>query len=241
MLDEYEIKARLAPGLLVAMPIGVAALIYFGVDFGLDAGVIAAGIMLGGGVLLSRLMSDLGGGREQKLFESWGGMPSLQVLRHRDPTVGEAAKTRLHATLQTKAKLPMPSATAESEDPIAADRAYRLASDWLRSNTRGKEKFPTLFARNCEYGFVRNSYGATAWAIATSAVTILVIVATDLLTSTRSPETPMPALGLTPNALVSVACALFWSLFWRAYFTTSRVRSAAFSYARALLEQADAI
>jgi hypothetical protein len=240
MFDEYEVKARLAPGLLAGLPIGLAALIYFGVDFGLDAGFIAAGIMLGGGVLLAKFMSELGGSKEPALFESWGGMPSVQLLRHRDPTIPKGTKARIHAGIETRAKLKMPTATQELADLIEADRTYRKAADWLRTNTRGKEKFPTVFARNCEYGFARNAFGATLLAMGVSAVVAAIILVADLVVVPQRTPDAVRVFYLTPNALVVLACIALTTVCWNFYFTAERVRLAAYAYARALLEQADA-
>lgn len=240
MFDEYELKARIAPGLLVAVPIGLAGLIYFGIDFGLEAGFIAVGVMLGGGVLLAKVVSDHGGSTEQLLFESWGGMPSVQLLRHRDQHISEHAKTRIHAELAAKAKLAMTTIAEESMDSASADRVYRQASDWLRANTRDKQRFPTVFARNCEYGFARNAYGVRRLALGVSAATTILVLVTDVVLSQVVPGSDR-VVGLSQSAIGVVACVVVWSLVWITYFTTERVRVAAFSYARALLEQVDAV
>jgi hypothetical protein len=240
MLDEYEIKARVAPALLVTLPAGIAALAYFGVDFGLEAGFIAAGLMLGGGVLTANWIADRGGAKEQALLESWQGMPSVQLLRHRDPTIAENSKQRIHTALSKKAELKMPCASEELADPGAADGIYRNASDWLRTNTRSKDAFPTVFARNCEYGFSRNAFGATSWAMGVGTLVAIVVLAVDLTHLESAANTEDRLLMLTPGALTTLLLVGIWIVIWNLYFTVERVRQAAYAYGRALLEQAEA-
>src|SRR6266545_3503426 len=84
--DQYTVRARLLPALLVALPVGVASLACF------PNGVVGWGpvwalvVWSGGTVLAAQFGRDAGKRKEDRLFESWGGKPTTRLLRHRGTT-----------------------------------------------------------------------------------------------------------------------------------------------------------
>ncbi len=82
MLDQYTVRARLLPALLVALPAGVATLAWFPdgiLGWGPVWGLVA---WSGGTLLLAQLGRDAGKRKEPRLFELWGGKPTTRMLRH---------------------------------------------------------------------------------------------------------------------------------------------------------------
>jgi hypothetical protein len=103
---------------------------------------------------------DAGKKREQSLFASWGGMPSVAIFRHRDPRIDGITKYRYHKTLGGLVEgAKAPSVANEEADPSAADRVYQAWSTYLRVNTRDTKKYSRLFQENVSYGYRRNLWG----------------------------------------------------------------------------------
>jgi len=65
-------------------------------------GTVVAGS--GGAFLLVQLARDAGKERERAFFETWGGLPSVAVLRHRDTRIEPITKVRYHKKLSTLVK-----------------------------------------------------------------------------------------------------------------------------------------
>jgi hypothetical protein len=95
---------------------------------------------------------------EPGLTERMGGLPSITMLRHRDPTLDAPTKERMHTTLASKLAVAAPTAAQEEADPGAADSFYTRAGTWLRENTRDQKKFDILFNENITYGTKNGSF-----------------------------------------------------------------------------------
>ncbi len=82
--DPYERKARVVPGLLVALPLLVPLLCVYGAKHPVLTGVI--GLLGGCGAIYALASVARGRGKklEELLVKKWGGMPTTIALRHRD-------------------------------------------------------------------------------------------------------------------------------------------------------------
>jgi hypothetical protein len=80
--DEYTRKARLAPALFVTLPIFLAAISFFPDQISLT---IVPSLLVCFGVMrfMSQIARDRGKAIEPDLYESWGGTPTTNLLRHR--------------------------------------------------------------------------------------------------------------------------------------------------------------
>jgi len=127
----------------------------------------------------------------------------------------------------------MPSPEEEFKNPEAADEVYDSCLSFIREKTRNKKRFGLVFEENCNYGFRRNLWGMKPIGISLSALSTLAIVILILknLFSKEIPITPFMIGGGPINLLF-----LFGWLFW---FKKEWVKTAAETYAEALLGACD--
>lgn len=234
LFDPYERQARIAPALLVCLPVIVTAGAWFPAGFAgaqLASGSIVAYL---GIAILATFARDAGKRVEPTLFKSWGGMPTTLLLRHRDSAVDATTKQRIHALLG--ARIPgirFPSAEEEAHSPEAADQVYASATAWLRERTRDTKKFPLVLAENIGYGFRRNTFGVRRFALW---VTLGILLLNAIgVAGTAGPNLTQLSAATIAAILITVALLLFWFGLVRA----SWVKEAAFAYAHRLLAACD--
>lgn len=170
--DSYTIKARLAPALIVLLPIGMAIGSWLPPNQEL-LGLLSTGTgTLALLALLSQLARRPGKALQEKLYDMWGGMPSVLMLSFRHTTLPHETLRRYHERLNLRVSgisLPL-SEEDETKNYDRALKEYRAASDWLLNATRDKEEFRLVFAENVNYGYCRNllglkPHGLITWSI----------------------------------------------------------------------------
>lgn len=155
--DHYVINARLKPAFFVVMPLVVTTIAWCPEAQQLGGIILAFLITFGVMAFLSNLVSNLGNQLQERLFESWGGVPTTIILRHSDSTLDTHTKQRYHRWLESKVSgLIMPSPDAETDAAEVADGLYTSATNFLREYTRDKSKYPMVYGDNVAYGFARN-------------------------------------------------------------------------------------
>jgi len=243
IFDKYELQARMLPAVLVLLPAIVLALHWRhdGITLELGTLVVVCGMALA--YLGAKLIRALGRRIEPILFSRWGGMPSVQILRHRDTTFTAPQKLNFHAKLAAKAHCVMPNAAQETLDTRFADEQYLKASNWLRTNTRDPARFPTIAAESTEYGFFRNAYAVRWIGVAVAGGSLLCLLTPRAF---HVQPTSLHAFIQTLAAMSSgerwiVAFDLLWAIIWFVIFRDRIVQSAAWRYARALVEASDSI
>jgi hypothetical protein len=163
---------------------------------------------------------------EPKLVDRMGGLPSITMLRHQDPTIDALTKARMHAVFSAKLSEQAPTPAQEQADPTAADSYYARAGTWLRENTRDKTKFDILFNENITYGYRRNLF-ALKWPALTLNVAIVIGCAVAYWY-----EIPQKySLDLIPVFVIAFLHASYLALF----SSEDAVREASRTYARQLL------
>ncbi len=228
--DTYNLRARIAPSIVVYLPIMFAVASWWPGDAkwpGLLAGV---GISLAVGTLLSQLGRDLGKDKQKRLFLKWGGVPTTQLLSHRSSTLNPLTLVRCHDALRKlRPELRIPrTREEEAADLTAADAVYASCTDALRELSRDKTKYPLVFEENVNFGFRRNLWGMKPSAIviaAASATACLAKVWQEMLKSTAVPPAPA-CFGVVGLILLVI---------WCVRITPSWVRTAAFEYANRLI------
>ena len=111
----------------------------------------------GGAKFLTQVGRDRGKVLEPTLYASWGGKPSVAMLRHSDTRLNAPTKNRYRAFLQVAVPtLALASPEEERTNPEAADDGYENANSWLLAQTMDRERFRLQFAENINYGFRRN-------------------------------------------------------------------------------------
>src|ERR1700744_691157 len=152
MIGIYTLKARLYPIILVFLPIPLLGIVY---SFEFKTYVHAvSSIGIAGALtyLLSQIGRDRGKKKEKELWSSWGGTPTTQLLRIKNPLIDIHTKTRYHNKLQTLCPMPiLPDQNMENTDLGKADECYAAWSNYLRTQTRDTKKFPLVFKENISY------------------------------------------------------------------------------------------
>lgn len=235
-LDPYARQARLYPALIVICPIALLIVVWFPAlwtTLGLVASVASS---FGLSLLLSQAARDRGKQLEQWLFDSWGGKPSVALLRHRDARIDEHTKSRYRAFLSAQlAPLSLPSAAEEQADPVGADRAYQSATAWLLTQTRDTKRFAILFKENTSYGFRRNLWGLKPFGIVVALAATLASSAAIAIKYVAGPGGPAPEIVIVTMGLWLLAFLWIWLI------TPRWVRTPADAYGMQLLAACDTL
>jgi hypothetical protein len=229
LTDQYTIRARIVPSLLIALPVGLVALACF--PNGLSSWNAAWGLGVWGvaSVLLGQLGRHAGRRKEPRLFERWGGAPTTRCLRHngaKNHTILERTHKKLKALMRTK----IPTRAEETADPATADEVYDACIRFLRDKTRDRKKFNLVFEENCNYGFCRNLWGLKPLGLT---ITILALVAIGTLALVDREASTMASMV---RFLIPGVLTLLILLGWLFVVTPRWVQVPAETYADRLLE-----
>lgn len=234
LVDPYSMRARLQPALLTLLPPFAALLAIAPALLEPLRALLLFVAALGGALLLSNVARDAGKRIEPRLWSTWGGKPSVAMLRHRDGRLAAPVKARYHKRLGQLLKRALPTAQEEATDPAAADGAYEAANSWMLANSRDQDKFQALFAENITYGFRRNLLGLSPWMLPSCALAvgaIALVQFTELL----------PAKPDTATAAMAAAGVAIYAIGFLVVVRRSWVRRAAEAYAFRLLETVDRV
>lgn len=229
--DTYERKARLYPVLLTFSPLVALAVAIF-VDY--LSLLESTGIVVLGSAsvfFLAQIGRDYGKEGEKRLWQSWDGMPSMAIFRHRNVRLNPITKARYHQRLSQALRTRAPSPEEESADPIAADTIYATWSDYLRTNTRDG-KFPLVLKENTNYGYRRNVWGLRPAGIASSIVGSTICALRLYFEFEQTNQIAVLA------GIAGTYCFVLL-VFWLFHFTANWVRIAADSYAERLVESVE--
>src|SRR5262249_25076210 len=137
--DRYERKARLLPGLIVALAPAVMAAT---AAHDLVTWYAAVGAGLGIELLLAfglGLVARAAGRRlEEPLWESWGGPPTTRWLRPSDTTCSDQQKSRWRGAIKQLTALTLPATMTPSRTPEDVDRLIRDGTKQLRYAIRDR-------------------------------------------------------------------------------------------------------
>lgn len=233
--DPYDKKARVFPGLLVALPILVPILWIFGPKNPLVTALAALCGSCGVFYWLANIARNRGKAIEEKLTQKWGGMPTTLLLRHRDTFLDCTSTCRYHAQIKDKLGIVLPDVAAELADTAKADDLYRGAVKLLIEKTRGKNH-SLLLKENIAYGFQRNMlgmkwFGVLTCIVGTAAGLVLakVVQLKPVQIEWENLLEPGAAGGMT--LVVSVALLISWL-----NISESSVRRVGIVYAERLFE-----
>lgn len=231
--DGYTTKARIAPAVLVLLPLVVT--VYAWLPPIEEPWMLTwlAPAAIGLLILLSVDTRKAGQRLQMDFFKRWGGAPTTILLRHADKTVSSADKARYHSAISKLYSGPrLPDAVEEKKDPSTVDTAYDTAVNWLREQTRDQNRFPLVADENATYGFYRNLYALREIGGLTSIVGLLASGTLLLFPHTGN------GFGRVFFALaISGVCGIV--IMWAA--REEKVREAAFAYAITLLRATDAL
>lgn len=220
--DPYERKARVYPALLVLLPLVVSISFNYSKLYSSLTGVVALAVAFGGLHLLAHVSRDLGKKLEPKLFELWGGMPSVNILRYSDIIIPKPAKEKLHDKLSYLTGIAAPTVEDEKSTPDEVNEIYRSWSNHLRTNARDTQKYSLLFDELINYGFRRNVLGMRYW-YGVSGITALYLFSLSNVEITQ----------IEVGVLVVLA---IYSLYFTLVIDAEWVRVPAVEYAKRLTE-----
>ncbi|PLS84582.1 MAG: hypothetical protein CYG60_17185 [Actinobacteria bacterium] len=178
-LDQYEIRARIAPTFVMLLPL-ILALLF--VVLGLFGAVPASLGSLGGVAVLALIVSyafsfwpqHLGKEKQDELWVKWGGAPTTRMLRWRDRTLDRETKRRMRARAQQVSGVTLLSEKEEEKAPEEADERIEQAVDRVREVMRREDTDGLWSRHNAEYGFCRNLLGGRVLWVASPVLGALV-------------------------------------------------------------------
>lgn len=241
-LDPYDRRARTLPLLLCMLPALMVLVLVYPVSVQWQQALLGVIVWCGGFYLLSRISRDAGRRIQDRLFASWSGAPTTQLLRHRDRRIDAYTKRALHSKLSTLVGIAMPTEGFEQDNPDAADEAYRAATAWLIKQTRDTKRFPLLFKENINFGFQRNALGIR-WVGVVVAIlsTLWVLGGAGVLTIGSPHYHPGNWGALTLPAGVSLIVSGAMLAIWIFAITPGAAQRTGFAYAERLLECTDTL
>jgi hypothetical protein len=231
--DRYARNARLYPLLLVIAPVVIFVVVVAKLDLSGLKTIWVGLAAVGGTYWLTQLARDPGKNLEAKLWTSWGGTPSITILRHRDSRIDAITKARYHTRLVDLVPDTIaPTPDSEMEDPVTADTCYSAWSTHLRNSTRDQRRFHLLFDELVSYGYRRNLLGLRPYGLLSSILACLGCSAFIGFTLYLHHELrDVLWLALCVNILLLI--------FWFYRVTPSWVRLTAENYAARLVEAVD--
>lgn len=237
MFDNYTLKARLYPVIILIFPIIVLGVFYSFqfqtvIHFFSSLGLVGALTFL-----LSQLGRDQGKLKENKLWKSWGAAPTTQILRLKDKHIDIITKSRYHQKLQSLCPIPlMPNLNMEETTPNEADEIYKAWTKFLISKTRDTKIFHLLFKDNISYGFRRNLWGLKTYAIVFN---LFLLISNYLFWAISTKN--YKALSFPVNFMYVSFILIIILLFWIFIVTKSWVKIPALSYAERLCEATEVL
>jgi hypothetical protein len=234
--DPYERKARLTPGLLVALPVLVPLVCVYGPRHPALTAVV--GLLGGCGALYALASIARGRGKklEEALVKAWGGIPTTIALRHRNTSaLDSVSKRRYHDAIASKLGIAMPTVEEEAADPAKADDVYVGATKRLRELTRSNKGL--LLKENIAYGFHRNMLAMRPVGVATCILGMvygLILAKILQLSPTTLATGNLADPGLPAALTLLISSALLAA--WLFYFNADVVRRLGFAYAERLFE-----
>lgn len=225
VLDAYERRARLTPGLFAAAPV-IVTLVSLGLQENLLVAAALGVVSVGAGAfLLSAAVANLGRSTQDNLWRSWGGPPTVQLLRLRTEPTNVAQRDIWRASIQMLTRVSFLSHDEERGDPPRADDLITAAIDQVRYLGQDN-RYPLVGRENAQYGLERNTYGARWIGRVLSLVGVLALGLIVVSDPPHSSTTEIVGLGL--NAVLALT--------WFIIPSEKRMRDAAFRYGNQLLQ-----
>ena len=223
--DQYTLRARIQPALTAVLPLAFLLLTLVPGQPTLATAFFTLLATIGGTAVAAQLGRGRGRKKEQSLWNSWGGPPTIRLLRHRHTPGDPPLPSRLRQQVEEWVSYPLPTEEEEEADPLDADTRYKEAVTSLREATRDSAKFPLVLAELTNYGFRRNLWGLKPIGISIALTLALLSWVLLILTIWGRPW-PDPWWDVLVNpdsvavirlavAIVDTVLAAFWLLWVR--------------------------
>jgi hypothetical protein len=230
LFDHYSFRARLQPALLTLLPAAVGLFAWTGPGVKWESALWTLFGTAGGTYFLAIIARNSGKKIEPGLWQSWGGAPTTQMLRHAGPA-NPVMRERWHKTLSKLLGRTFPTTQEEASNPASADDFYNAAVKLQISKTRDTKKFHLLFKENMQYGFCRNLYAMKPTGIILAIFGFMASIATAFwFIHSGTPK-------IAP--WVCSAINLFFLFWWIFVIKSEWVKVPAFAYAERLFESTE--
>lgn len=207
-LDPYEIRARIAPSVVVSFPL-IATLLFTmlaisdSVTQFLSSGVVLLLIIYA----LSFLLRHLGKSIESELWGRWGGAPSTRVLRWNDTTFDADSKQQLRSGIEELCGIKLKHSEEEGDNSKGEDDQIAQAFRQVKAVVRRDNPDGVWLKHNAEYGFQRNLLGSRAvWLV------LSVLGALTCAGAWYYSEEAVLIVGSVLNVLSLIMCLAWWRL-----------------------------
>ncbi|MGL4408640.1 MAG: hypothetical protein ACRCTU_09645 [Zoogloea sp.] len=237
LLDPYSTRARLAPGLLLLLPVILFLVCTLGPKSPLLTALSSVLVACGGPYALSSFVRTYGQRAQDRLYLAWGGKPTTLILRHSDTRLPPGTKKLYHEHVATKFNLSVPSTEDEARDMAAADNVYLDATNRVIQATRDSKRYPLVFKELVAYGFNRNCYGIRWIGAAVSlAVLFFTLVHIGALPWHNWPAFYGKLASINMDSSLSLLASASMLLVWLFHFTSGTVKQSGIAYAERLFE-----
>jgi len=171
--DEYEIKARLIPGIILCLPLfflGIAVPKEWFSKVSLLVGETV--IFIAFCKILMGLAQTAGNKYQDKIKKEWNGLPSTRFLRKEDPKYSLEFKEKVVGKVKELLEINL-----DIENDLSINTAFSAIKTYLHKYDKDKkwQKF------NIEYGFHRNLSGLRLWLISSHMFALILYVSLDYL------------------------------------------------------------
>lgn len=174
--DEYTLKARYAPAVLVSLPVIILAPMLITDILGIfKAGIISVGGAAPLWLLLCQTVRMFGLRTQEQLVKEWGGLPTTLIMQWRDKNKSRQFKKRTHELILEKTGIHLSTESEEAANPEEADKRIVDAFGYLKDYVWGKKDLST-HSHNIHYGFARNLYGARLLWLALSLIMLIAVI-----------------------------------------------------------------
>lgn len=237
MFNIYTLKARVYPVVIALFPFVVLGASY-SLEFQSYIQVFSSlGIVGALTYFISQIGRDAGKKKENALWNSWGGAPSIQLFRLRDRNIDTHTKARYHRKLLgVVSDTGIPDSAMENTEPEKADEIYWAWTNFLIAQTRDTKKYSLLFYENTSYGFRRNILGLKPFGVF---LTVSLLTCNYLFWAIKNKS--WNPIGLPLSFQISSAILFFILLIWLFIINSDWVKLTAFAYAERLCEAIDSI
>jgi hypothetical protein len=221
-VSPYELRARVLPGMLLVLPIAMAAIAWVpGMDVFTSLATVATAC-LPAGYIVGQWMRDRAEPHQSALFDSWGGAPTTIILRWNDLTIPPMQKEQIRSRLQRLEDHPWPTAIDTAAAPQHADQCFQsLVAKVLADARTHQDGYERLNLANAHYGFLRNCLYSRSLALSVCAACIALSILA-------------PATGFGSSWRVGIAAALFCAaalIYWLSAVNERRLRVTANAFA----------
>jgi len=157
--DDYEIRARIAPTIIILLPIMVMFFSIFQIPESLITAIVSLGLFFIVIFALSFIPRELGIKMQQELWKKWGGPPSTLIIRCKDPHLSLELKKQLYKKIEKKYGIKLPHQNDQITDPNNFSKIMDSVFNRVRADLHEKSQDERWKKQNAEYGFLRNLSG----------------------------------------------------------------------------------